>query len=201
MKIIAFEGLDKAGKATLSRHLADYLEMKGYTVGHMDFHRYSTPTGQLIRKFLYGEYKVPQEAIELIMAADKIAANPDFKMLEEEGYDFLILDRYKLSQYVYSQANGINEELATLLWNLVPDPDETIYIDISPETSMARQGKHGDNDKYESNYELLARVRAEYMEYAHQKLPVILDGEDDIEQVKARLLIEMAHRLEIPTCP
>lgn len=195
MKIIAFEGLDKAGKATLSRHLADYLELKGFTVGHMDFHRYSTPTGQLIRKFLYGEYHVPQEAIELIMAADKVAAIPEFKILEEEGYDFLILDRYKLSQWVYSQANGINQEFADRLWELTPEAFITVYIDISPETSMRRQGKHGLNDRYESDYELLTRARAFYLDYVSYDCPVVLDGEDDIEQIKARLLIEMAPRL------
>lgn len=197
MKIIAFEGLDKAGKATLSHHLADYLDSKGYKVGHMDFHRYSTPTGQLIRKFLYGEYHVPQQAMELIMAADKIAAVPDFQMLAQEGYDYLILDRYKLSQYVYSQANGVDQDLAIALWNTIPDPDYTIYVDVSPETSMKRQGKHGVNDRYESDHALLSKVRAHYLQYVAEENPIALDGEDDIEQVKAHLLIEMAHKLEL----
>lgn len=197
MKIIAFEGLDKAGKATLSHHLADYLESKGFTVGLMDFHRYSTPTGQLVKKFLYEEYDVPQDAIELIMAADKVAAIPDFKMLKEEGYDYLILDRYKLSQYVYSQANGFNEQFAKTLWDMTPDPDYTIYVDISPETSMTRQGKHGANDRYEKDKDLLARVRAHYLDYTAENFPIVLDGEDDLEQIKARLLIQMAHQLNL----
>lgn len=197
MKIIAFEGLDKAGKATLSHHLADYLESKGFKVGHMDFHRYSTPTGQLIKKFLYGEYNVPQQAIELIMAADKVAAIPDFEMLAQEGYDFLILDRYKLSQWVYSQANGIDEKFAYTLFDMIPEPNYTIYVDIYPETSMKRQGKHGVNDRYESDYELLNRVRGYYLKFVSEEYPIVLDGEQDIEQVKARLLIEMGTRLEL----
>lgn len=197
MKIIAFEGLDKAGKATLSRKLADYLETKGYTVGHMDFHRYSTGTGQLIRKFLYGEYNVPQEAIELIMAADKIAATTDFNLLKEEGYDYLILDRYKWSQYVYSRAQDYPEEWANMLQGMIPDADHTVYVDVSPETSMKRQGKHGINDRYESDHDLLSRVRAHYLDLVAVHTAILLDGEDDIEQVSARMLIEMAHLLPV----
>lgn len=197
MKIIAFEGLDKAGKATLSHHLANYLEAKDFTVGLMDFHRYSTPTGQLIKKFLYGEYDVPQDAIELIMAADKVAALQDFKMLEQEGYDYLILDRYKLSQYVYSMANNYDADRAHALWEMIPNPDYTFYVDVTPETSMKRQGKHGINDRYESDHALLTRVRDGYLDFVEDANIFILDGEQPLEEIQAQLIIQVKERMAL----
>lgn len=136
----------------------------GYNVEKTEFHRYDTPTGQLIRKFLDGEYNVNQMAIEAIMAADKYSQLDWFKQLTKEK-DVLILDRYLLSQLIYAKANGVNVHwIADMLVNM-PQPDFHFYLDISPEESMKRKGEHGDNDKYESDHKLLTEVRDGYLEF------------------------------------
>lgn len=184
MKIIAFEGLDKSGKASSLAHLADILS-KDYKVGQMDFHRYNTDIGQIIMKWLRNENTLSQEAIELLMAADKVAAKSDFAVLEEAGYDFLLLDRYKMSQKVYALASDVDPALVDMLQSVIPDPDYTIYLDVPPAVSMARRGKHGDNDRYESDFRLLEEVRKRYLqEYIINEVPsVIIDGSKPLSLV------------------
>lgn len=165
MKIIVIEGLDKAGKHTQVMRLVKYLLNKGLHVSSTDFHRYDSPTGQLIRKWLYKEYDVDRATIELIMSADKQAQQSWFKSLELHGVDFLILDRYVGSQTCYAIASGLDKEWVFSLQGLLIKPDLEIFIDISPLESMSRKGKHGENDRFESDLQLLGKIRSEYHSY------------------------------------
>lgn len=164
MEIIAFEGLDKSGKFSGSEALKDYLISKGKKVAKGEFHNYDSPTGKLIMDWLTGKYDVSQKTIELIMAADKQAQQQWIEQLEREEYDYLILDRYVHSQYAYGQASGSDPKWLNELLTNIYQPDTVILLDIDAETSMARKGKHndGENDRYESDKELLTKVRNYY---------------------------------------
>lgn len=164
MKIIAIEGLDKSGKATQAKLLTEYLKTAGFKVVQSEFHRYDTPTGELVMKWLQKKWDVDQTTIELIMTADKQAQQKWFTELEEQGIDFLILDRYVGSQQVYSHTNGVSPIWTAMLQQYMRKPDIEIFIDISAEESMKRKGKHnnGENDRYESDLEMLKRVRQIY---------------------------------------
>ncbi len=168
MLIIALEGLDKSGKYSQSKVIKEYLESKGKKVATSEFHRYDTPTGDLILKWLTGEYNVSQKTIELIMAADKQAQQEWFDELEKEGYEYLILDRYIHSQYAYGLATGSDKEWLDEMLYFLREPDIVIYLDIDAETSMSRKGKHnnGENDRYESDKLLLEHVREMYKNFA-----------------------------------
>lgn len=182
MRIIAVEGLDKSGKASQTKLLREYLvdKLELYVV-RSEFHRYDTPTGELIMKWLTGHYDVDQKTIELIMTADKQAQQQWFKQLHNEGVDVLILDRYLGSQDVYSEANGIDpgwtEELQNYMWL----PDMEIFIDVTAEESMRRKGKwnNGENDRYESDFALLSKVRELFLKRDNIKI----NGMQTVEQV------------------
>lgn len=219
MKIIAFEGLDKSGKNSASTYLAEQFELQGLNVVQSEFHRYDTPTGKLIWDYLHGDYKVSNETIQLIMAADKHAQQEWFNDLEKQGVDILILDRYTLSQKVYATyfnlvKNNIpvdlydEHTLGKYNWDLttfitdekwieslisnVRKPDLTVYLDVSAEVSMNRKGQHGDNDLYESNKELLSTVRKIYIHnLASDKSvkSITLNGEQTKEEVNAGMLL------------
>lgn len=162
MKILAIEGLDKSGKHTQTKMIQEYLvDELGLNVVRSEFHRYDTPTGELIMKWLTGRWDVDQLTIELIMTADKQAQQKWFEELEAEGVDVLVLDRYTGSQQVYSVANNVDAEWTAALQKHMRQPDVEIFIDIPAEESMARKGKHnnGENDRYERDFDLLNRVR------------------------------------------
>lgn len=179
MKIIAIEGLDKSGKHTQTNMLVEYLRSKGYCVVRSEFHRYDTPTGELIMKWLRKEWNVSQTTIELIMAADKQAQQEWFEELEKNNVDFLVLDRYTMSQFVYSLANNMNREWVLQLQRFMREPDMEIFIDINAKESMKRKGKWGDNDRYESDLALLNEVRALFYWYIKNRV----EGEQSVYDV------------------
>lgn len=164
MHIIAVEGLDKSGKHTQTEMLREYLINRGFKVAKSEFHRYDTPTGELIMKWLKKEWDVDQTTIELIMTADKQAQQQWFDELDEQGVDFLILDRYTGSQQVYAYANGVSPIWTAMLQKYMRQPSVEVFIDIPAEESMSRKGKHndGNNDRYESDLEMLKRARDIY---------------------------------------
>lgn len=168
MKVIAFEGLDKSGKKTQSDLLVAFLRSLGYKVHKTEFHRYDTPTGKLVRQYLYGEYKVDDLTIELIMSADKHAQQTHFKELKQNGVDFLVIDRYIGSQLCYARAKGVDSQFSYQLQKFLIKPDLEIMYDILPETSISRRGEHGENDRYERSIELLTSVRKEYLNYFNE---------------------------------
>lgn len=199
MIIIEVEGLDKSGKKSQSDLLYKALYERGYNVEKSEFHRYETPTGELIRKFLDGEYQVNQLAIECIMAADKYAQLDWFNQIKETT-DVLILDRYLTSQFVYSKANGVEIDFTLNLLEHMPAPDFHIYLDVSPEESMRRKGKWGENDKYESDLELLTEVRNHYLRVMQLEeedgFAVVLDGTKPVDVLHEEILESILNKLE-----
>ena len=186
MQIIAIEGLDKSGKNTLVKDLELDLKSQGYSVETMEFHNYDSPTGKIIWDWLRGNYEADQKTIELIMAADKHAQKKKIEDFRINGVDYLLIDRYILSQEVYYFSNitidtGIPELILTYkeslsfletILNGLPKPNLNIILNISPETSMSRKGQHGENDKYEKNKELLETVSSYYLGIA-SRIPEI----------------------------
>lgn len=173
--------LDKSGKHTQANLLQQYLETLKYNVTKSEFHRYDTPTGELIMKWLNKQWNVDQKTIELIMTADKQAQQQWFHELESKGTDFLILDRYTGSQDVYAKANGIDTEWTNQLQRYMRPFDVEIFIDIPAQESIRRKGKHnnGKNDRYESDLRLLSKVRTLY----YERNSIVIDGAQPIEEV------------------
>jgi len=164
------------------------LNIEGYASTKAEHHRYDTPTGDLIMKWLKKEWETDQKTIELIITSDKQNQQNCYSQLEIEGCQFLILDRYTLSQFAYGQSNGMDLEWLAALQRYIRKPDIDIVIDIPADVSMNRKGKHNDgvNDRYESDYEMLNRVRDNYIlldEKYSAPLKFIVDGQRTIEDI------------------
>lgn len=191
MLILVLEGIDKTGKSTQSAKLAQTLTDQGYRVEVSEFHRYDTPTGKLIRQFLDGEYEVPQVAIECVMAADKYAQAQWFEGLEKNT-DILILDRYILSQLVYSKSLGLDVDFMTNLLQYLKEPDFHIYLDISPESSIERRRGEEENDKYERDHSLMTTARNNYLTIIEKEVEnnkaIIVDATLPIDEVHNQIL-------------
>lgn len=200
--IISFEAIDKAGKHTQALMLYERLVKEGYRVFKDEYPDYSTETGELIRQYLAGEIDMSKTMFECVQNANKHEKQLFYDELEHEGYDVIIMDRYLLSQLVYAQANGVDINWCLNLIYGMKKSSLDIVIDITPEESMKRKGKHnnGVNDRYESDIELLTKVRHNYLtippEYTSKKgKKVIIDGmrtkeeiHEDVYQVVKRLL-------------
>ena len=186
-KVISFEGLDKSGKHSAMDFVSDLLEQKGYSVYKMSFPQYDTKIGNLIREYLTNKLELTPKAFELLLAADKVNSSDKLKRLLNQ-YDFILIDRYVHSQVAYGLQNATFGYLSTLLSGVVL-PDYVIYMDVDVAVSMGRRGEHGDNDKYESNAELLKNVKANYdtMYRLKQDLFARVDANKSFESVNVQL--------------
>lgn len=160
-KIISIEGLDKSGKHTISEYIKETLEKENKKVAKMEFPAYDTEIGQLIRGWLDEKYDFTNETLELLMAADKSNGQKLINKYIEENYDYIIIDRYIHSQLAYGQYKNNITWLKAITDNLIK-PDYTFFLDVEPETSIKRKGQHGDNDRYEKDFQLLKNLKKYY---------------------------------------
>lgn len=191
MKIIAIEGLDKAGKHTAQTQIYEYLIEKGYKVELMSFPRYNTPIGKLIWNWLHHDLDVNHQTFELLQAADKTAALDILKQYEKDDVDFVVIDRYVASSLAYGRVDNDSEWIDSLIQHVI-FPDITFYLDVAPEVSMSRKGEHGENDKYESDFKRLKVVSQYYQSvfdrYDYGKV-INIDANQSLENVRDQLNI------------
>lgn len=171
MKIIAFEGIDKSGKATVSRAVEEYLTRSGYKVCYLSFPDYQSKEGQKIKQYLTGEIELDAEEFEQLQFKDKYRNGVKVIEKVKDEVDFVIIDRFAATQIAYGLYNlttnkGYKESktlyiLISLILDL-PLVDRTYLLETSPKISMMRKGEHGENDKYESNLDLLEKVSEYY---------------------------------------
>jgi dTMP kinase len=168
MIIIALEGIDKSGKETQARLLAEYLHSKGYSVAESGFPRYQTAIGKMIKQSLHSEIEISQMEMAKLYELDRNHAQKDFEVYKENGYDFLVLDRYTMSNLVFQRAKGLSEiDLLSLQQSLM-QADLHIVVDIPVEESIRRGQAYEVLDKFERDEELLNQVRSMQLGYVEE---------------------------------
>ena len=167
-KFIVFEGIDGAGKTTQIERLRAALEERGIrcktTAEPTDL-----PSGREIRAALSGKIaKTPIEMAEMF-AHDRVLHNVDPEIgvcgMLDEGYT-VISDRYYYSSLAYqgsvlgydtvAELNIGNESIRT--------PDLCIFLDLTPERSLERIGKRGEQTEIYENFEYLSKTRAMFFD-------------------------------------
>lgn len=157
MGMISIEGIDASGKETQAKLLNEYLKDQGFKTLLLSFPRYGTTVGKVIRDWLDNKVQLTNETFHMLMEADRI----EFcKEIENSNYDFIILDRYTLSNVVYGISKGISKKWLMSLQEPVIQPDLTFVLDIPVSVSKARKS---GRDKHEKDDSLLTKARATYL--------------------------------------
>lgn len=164
--VIALEGLDKSGKNTAANTIVEYLELQGFTVKKFTYPNYETPLGKIISQYLTNQIELTPASFEYIMAAEKLEAQEKVRQASRQ-YNFVVLDRSIFSQLAYGAIN-LKEHILKTILDPLDYPNYMLYMDVSVENSMSRKGEHGDNDRYESNKELLTKVSDNYKKILHK---------------------------------
>ena len=137
--LIAIEGIDGAGKTTQAKLLSKELSKK-YNIFET-----KNPTdheiGQLVRRVLSGEIKIPPIALQFLFSADRQVQQVEIIERLKNG-EVIILDRYFWSAVVYGSVDlsGANFEESTnqllisqgilSMYHKFIVPDITIYLKI-----------------------------------------------------------------------
>ncbi len=182
--LIAIEGVDGAGKRTLTQGLRAAFEANGKSVASLSFPRYGkSVTADLAAEALHGGHgDIAQSvyAMAALFALDRAGARQEIDLLTAE-YDVLILDRYVASNAAYSAARlqqGADGDVVAWVRELeygrlrLPAPDWQILLDVPAELA-AERAEHRANteadrakDAYERDDGLQRRTGEVYSDLA-----------------------------------
>jgi dTMP kinase len=178
--LIAIEGVDGAGKRTLSEGLRRAFEHAGKSVAILAFPRYGqSVTADIAAEALHGDHgdlASSVYAMAMLFAFDRAGAVGKIEALGRE-HDVVILDRYVASNAAYSAAR-LHQDSAgeAVAWVgkleyhrfRLPPPDWQVLLDVSPELAEQRARSRADiepgraRDAYERDDELQRRTGAVY---------------------------------------
>jgi dTMP kinase len=182
-KFIVFEGIDKAGKRTQAKMLCSHLRKKGLNVIYTEEPSPKNEIGKFIKQWLSGKFEIESgESITLLYAADRFEhLKREIEPALEKG-THVICDRYFYSTIAYESAIfGVSQEWIRKMHEKARKPDLVIFIDISPEISLARKRERPD-DRLEK-VELLKKVREAYLKLANEEKFFVLDGNRSKEEI------------------
>lgn len=181
--LVVVEGLDGAGKNTLTTTLVAELTARGLSVGRLAFPRYGTLHADLAADALHGGQAGTADsphAMALLFALDRHAARDEIAALRA-GHDVVLLDRYVASNAAYTAARlGPEREAEVVEWigDLeygrlgLPVPTLQLLLDTPAELAAARAGSREaadpgrTRDRYERDPGLQAATGAVYRRLA-----------------------------------
>ena len=178
--LIVIEGLDGAGKRTLTQGLRAGFEGVGKSVATLAFPRYGQSVhADLAAEALHGEHGDLAEsvyAMAMLFALDRADAIPQIADLRAQ-HDVVILDRYVASNAAYSAARLHQDATGEVVdwvhrlefgrFNL-PRPDHQLLLDVSVELAGQRARHRAQHeagrarDAYERDQGLQQRTGAVY---------------------------------------
>jgi dTMP kinase len=178
--LIAIEGVDGAGKRTLTEGLRGALEAAGKSVATLAFPRYGeSATADIAAEALHGEHgdlASSVYAMATLFALDRAGALGEIEALRRD-HDVVILDRYVASNAAYSAARlhqdaggDVVAWLARLEYQRLrlPAPDWQVLLSVSTELAGERARSRAESDpgrardSYERDDGLQRRTGAVY---------------------------------------
>ena len=175
--LIAFEGIDGAGKHTQISRLAAALGARKVPCETVSFPAYNTFFGRLVERYLKGEFG-PLDLVDphfsaMLFAGDRLKQRERLRSALSAGKT-LLLDRYVASNLAHQGARVPRAEReAFLAWlrrleyeaNELPLEDLVLYLRIDPAEAQHRareRAGEGHADLHESDLRHLADAAAIY---------------------------------------
>jgi dTMP kinase len=201
-RLVVIEGLDGAGKRTLTDRLLPALHARGARTASLAFPRYDSDVhAELARDALHGrlgDLADSVHAMAVLFALDRRAAAADLRAALA-GHDLVVVDRYVASNAAYGAARlhqdacgefvGWVRDLEIARFGL-PVPDRHLLLDV-PRTVAAERAARRERtepgrtrDRYESDPGLQDRTGSVYRGLAASAWLApwtVLDGASDID--------------------
>jgi len=183
-RLVVIEGLDGAGKNTLTRGVLAALAARGARATAVAFPRHEADVhAELARDALHGrlgDLADSVHALAVLFALDRRDAAGDLRKALA-GHDLVLVDRYVASNAAYGAARlhqGADGEFVSWVHDLeierfgLPVPDRHLLLDV-PLAVAAQRAAHRERadpgrarDRYESDAGLQDRTAAVYRDLA-----------------------------------
>lgn len=182
--LIALEGLDGAGKRTLSNAVVASWRAAGLSVATLAFPRYGVSVhadlGAEALRGSHGDTAESVNAMALLWALDRREAAGELRELVA-GHDVVLLDRYVASNAAYTAARSHQRAAGSAVQWIedlefgrfdLPRPDRQVLlrvpVELAAQRARDRAGEEADRqrDAYERDGGLQARTGAVYDELA-----------------------------------
>lgn len=191
-KVIAIEGIDGSGKTVQFDLLERKLLASGYSVTKRSYPAYGSFFGSRIGELLSGEAglkatDIDQKSMALWFALDRF---DDLKKFTDGEYDFMIINRYVLSNAVYQSIRDVDidkPDIVDWVFELeyerleLPKPDLTLIFDLELNCANSNVDKKGfrdyvgmGKDVYESSTSIQRRSKEKYIEIASKHDNIVL---------------------------
>lgn len=185
-KIITIEGIDGCGKTVQIELLQNALIDLGYSVAQRSYPVYESFFGKQIGKYLSGADEIRATDVDrfsmaLWFALDRV---DDFKDYVDGQTDFLIINRYVLSNAVYQSIRDCDigkPDIVDWVFELeygrfgLPRPILNLFFDVDTDCARHNVDKKGfrnyigtGRDVYENSSSIQYRARAKYLEIAER---------------------------------
>ena len=206
--LIAIEGVDGAGKRTLSEGLRRAYETAGKSVATLAFPRYGhSVVADIAAEALHGQHgdlASSVYAMAMLFALDRAGAVDEIERLRRD-HDVVILDRYVASNAAYSAARLRQDSGGDAVdWVQrieyqrlrLPQPDWQVLLAVSAELAGQRARSRAESepgrprDSYERDDELQQRTGAVYAGLAAADWGgrwLVVDADIDPERLAAAL--------------
>ena len=191
-RFIVFEGIDGAGKTTQIQLLANRLKEQGRTV-YCTAEPTESVSGGLLRDALGGVSKRTSCELAALFVLDRIFHNVNpvngIEKMLNDGVD-VICDRYYYSSLAYQGSLIDGDWVRDMNLNCpeIRTPDLCVFLDLTPEQSMARISKGRVTTEIYETEEQLTKVRNRFLTVIES-----LKGRDDVRIVNAAGTIEEIH--------
>lgn len=201
-KLIAFEGIDRAGKSSIIKRLPDLLD--GCNVPIAICGEFQSPFAPIMRDLLHGGSSPFLKTF--LFAADRAWTYERDCLPALKRGELVLWDRYVDSAIVYRSVEfsrspsdiDIDLDFVKDINRLFVRPDLTICIDITAETSQERARLAGTGEPYSP--EFLENVRTEYLRVASTEEYVIINGERPLDAVVSEVGQVIRQRFEELFC-
>jgi len=191
-KFIVIEGLEGAGKTTARQVIVDTLRENGITDLVYTREPGGTPLAEKLRTLIKGGIDgetVTDKAEVLMLYAARIQLVDNVIKPALARGQWVIGDRHDLSSQAY-QGGGrsIDRQLMESLRDTVLGdfyPDFTLYLDLPPETGLARARSRGELDRIEQeSLDFFRRTRSRYLELAESDPRIVtIDASQSMDNV------------------
>ncbi|EHY88761.1 dTMP kinase [Saccharomonospora azurea] len=200
-RLVAIEGLDGAGKRTVTNALTEELRALGASVTTAAFPRYGEDVhADLVREALHGEHGDLADSVygmALLYALDRRDAAPGIRAALAE-HDVVLLDRYVASNAAYQAARlhqGVDGDVVRWVRELeidrfgLPVPDRQLLLRVPADVAASRAANRAREDAsramdaFESDDALQTRCARVYDELAAAHWLSewhVLDGSGDL---------------------